>query len=111
MPKSKLTWEWGDHPDEIIVRKSKGRLTLEELHRFFNEREQLLSLGEGNLMLILWRTSSDSYTGWDMGQADEGDSQSIYVLQDGSTCICGKTELYQQYCPHCGEKLNGGNTQ
>ena len=101
---SRLTWEYGDKPDQIIIRKAKGKLTLDDIHAFMNEREQLLAFGEGVLCVIAWRTSADTYSGWETGKP-EGDAADVFVLQDESTCFCGKV-LHYQYCPECGCELN-----
>jgi hypothetical protein len=53
--KSKLAWEWGDHDDEIVVRKKKGKLTLDEVWEFLQERDQLNAFGENSLAVILFR--------------------------------------------------------
>lgn len=104
MAKKKITWEWGDHDEEIVVRKEKGRLTLDELWEFLQEREQLNVFGENSLAVILFRLRGREYSGWDH-EEPEGDAQNVYILSDGSKCICGRTELWMQYCPDCGRKL------
>ena len=53
-------------------------------------------------MILLLRIPE--YQGFDMEQ-QEGDAQSVYILTDGSKCICGHKELYSQYYPKCGEQL------
>lgn len=105
MAVKKTTWEWGEHPDEIIVRKAKGKLTMDEIWDFLQEKEQMDAFGEESLAVILFRIRQRDGGFWE-GEKDEGDAQSVYILQDGSTCICGRKELALQYCPHCGEKLN-----
>lgn len=106
MSKSKLAWEWGDHDDEIVVWKKKGKLTLDEVWEFLQERDQLNAFGENSLAVILFRLREREYPGWDQ-EEQEGDAQSVYILSDGSKCICGRTELWMQYCPECGRKLIG----
>lgn len=107
MAKKKLTWEWGEHPDEIIIRKEKGKLTMDEIWSFLQTPEQMSAFGEESLAVILFRIRQRDAGYWDDDGKDEGDAQSVYILQDGSTCICGRKELTLQYCPHCGGKLNG----
>ena len=104
MAKKKITWEWGDHDEQIIVRKEKGKLTLDEIWSFLQEREQLNAFGVNSLAVILFRMREREYPGWDH-EEPEGDAQDIYILSDGSKCICGRTELWMQYCPDCGRKL------
>ena len=103
MGRSKITWEWGPHDDEIIIRKAKGRLTLDEVWNFLQERSQLNAFGEESLAVILFRLRERDSGYWDEGK-DEGDAQSVYILSDGSKCICGR-EIFMQYCPECGAKL------
>ena len=101
---AKLTWEYGDKDDQIIIRKSKGKLTVQEIMDFMSQREQILDFGEGALCVIAWRMKEDTYSGWDMYTENPGDAVDLFVLQDSSTCFCGKT-LFPQYCPECGTKL------
>lgn len=103
---SKLTWEWSElgNGDRIIIRKPKGKLTVDEIVAFLNEREQIYAFGEGALCVIAWRNSSDSYSGWDLSGEQKGDDAEVFVLQDDSQCFCGKV-LHLQYCPKCGEPL------
>ena len=101
---AKLTWEYGDKDDQIIIRKSKGKLTVDEIVEFMNKWEQLQDFGEGTLCVIAWRMKSDTYSGWDMYEEKPGDAVDLFVLQDSSTCFCGKT-LFPQYCPECGTNL------
>lgn len=105
MAKRKLTWEWGEHPDEIIIRKDKGKLTMDEIWTFLQEPEQMNAFGEESLAVILFRIRQRD-GGYFESEPDEGDAQNVYILQDGSSCICGRKEIALQYCPHCGEKLN-----
>ena len=100
----KLTWEYGDKEDQIIIRKPKGKLTMQEIVDFMNQREQLFDFGEGALCVIAWRMSSETYSGWEMHGEQAGDAVDLFVLQDSSTCFCGKT-LFPQYCPECGTNL------
>ena len=101
---SRLSWEYGDKDDQIVIRKPKGKLSVQEIREFMNEREQLRDFGEGALCVIAWRSSSETYSGWDMHCEPQGDAVVLFVLQDSSTCFCGKV-LYPQYCPECGRKL------
>ena len=42
----KLTWQTGDRPDEIVIRKPKGKLNLQEIRKFMNERDQLFDFDQ-----------------------------------------------------------------
>ncbi len=99
---TKLTWEWGDRDDQIIIRKSKGRLTLDDIVEFTSQPEIINAFGEGVLCVIAWRNRTDTYQGVEYEQT--GDAQAVWMLSDGSKCFCGR-ELYMQYCPECGHKL------
>ena len=106
MARSKITWEWGPHDEEIIICKEKGKLTMDEIWDYLQKPEQLSAFGEESLAVILFRLRTRD-SGWDYDDKDEGDAQSVYILSDGSKCICGRTELWMQYCPDCGRKLIG----
>ena len=103
--KKKLTWEWGDHNGEIIIRKQKGKITMDEIWNFLQEPEQMNAFGEGALAVILFRLRQRSISWFE--EDDEGDAQNVYIIADGDKCICGRTELWMQYCPDCGRKLIG----
>lgn len=100
---AKLTWEWSDRPDEIIISKKKGRITVEELYEFFDSRDAVWNFGEGALWVVANRVRDDAYQGWNM-EKPEGDRVSVWVLGDESTCFCGRV-LHTSYCPECGHNL------
>lgn len=105
MAKSKLTWEWADNCHDIIIKKAKGRLTLDEVYSFMQTRE-LRNAFEG--CLLVWAFSSmerdETLDVWE-GET-EGDAVTLTVVGDGSTCpICGRNELFPQYCPDCGAPI------
>ena len=104
---AKLTWEWGDD-HEIIIHKKKGKLTVDEIMRFLHEPEQM-NLFEGMLAVIAFRVNRERdlypYSYLMIGEL-EGDSQTVYMVEDDSMCpICGKNTLFPQYCPACGEPV------
>lgn len=102
----KLTWEFvNGHDDEIVIKKKKGKLTVDEIMKFLQQYEQMNRLGEGSLCVIAWRNIADNYNGWDDPDEEQpGDSVIVDVLQDSSRCFCGRV-LNVQFCPNCGEKL------
>lgn len=106
---AKLSWEWGDKDDQIIIRKPKGKLSVEEIAEFMSSHEMIMAFGEGALCVIAFRTKTDYYPGFEMEEL-KGDAQDLYVLTDESTCFCGKV-LNMQYCPECGHKLIGGENK
>ena len=55
MSRSKISWEWGPHDEEIIIRKEKGKLTMDEIWDFLQKPDQLNALGEESLAVILFR--------------------------------------------------------
>ena len=84
--------------------RRRERMTVEEIVKYLDEREQIYAFCEGALCVIAWRNSTERYSGWDLPGRDEGDSQEVFVLQDDSRCFCGRV-LHMQYCPKCGEPL------
>ena len=36
---SRLSWEYGDKEDQIVIRKQKGKLTVQEIQEFTNDRK------------------------------------------------------------------------
>lgn len=106
---AKLTWEWGDRPGEVILHKKKGKITYDEVMCFFHE-QNMLNMFDGTLVLTMFRVNSERdmypYSTLICGEP-EGDEQTVWIVDDGSSCpICGQ-EIYLQYCPQCGEKLYG----
>lgn len=99
----KLTWEWTGAPEEIVIRKKKGRITVEELHEFFESRDAVIHFGEGAMWAVVSRVRDDAYQGWNM-EKPEGDRVSVWVLGDESTCFCGRV-LHTSFCPECGAHL------
>ena len=104
---AKLTMEYGDRPGEVILMKKKGKITFDEVMRFFHDPERLLMF-DGALVVTAFRVNSERdmfpYSELISGEP-EGDEQSVWIVDDGSSCpICGQ-EIYLQYCPQCGENL------
>lgn len=106
MAKKSITWEWGDKQDQIIIRKAKGKLTMDDIWKFLNDREQTMVFGEGALAVIGFRIDSTRDSGWFYEDKAEGDEQEVFILADDSHCFCGEL-IYPQYCPDCGRKLYG----
>lgn len=104
---ARLTWEWGDDHD-IIIKKKRGKLTVDEILHFLHEPEQVRAF-DGMLALIAFRVNSerDLYPySYEMHGEPEGDSRTVYMLEDDTVCpICGKNRLFPQYCPECGTKI------
>ena len=97
---AKLSIEWADD-DSVIIRKDKGRLTMDEIFEFMHKREQLNAF-EGCLVLITFRVNADRDLPY-MWEKPVGDAQQLYIIQDDTPCpICGKNTLFPQYCPECG---------
>ncbi len=105
---SKLSWEFGERDGEVIIRKKKGKITIDELIRFMHEPD-LLNSFDGDLVLIQFRVSSNRDM-WDYMDdfygKPEGDIQVIEIVTDDSICpVCGEHRLFPGYCPDCGRKL------
>ena len=106
---AKLTWEWGDQANNVIVvHKKKGKITYDELFQFFHEREQLIQF-DGCIVVTAFQISSERDMhpfSYEMLGEPEGDSQEVILIQDDTVCpFCGKNRLYPQYCPECGAKV------
>lgn len=105
---AKLTWEYGDEDgDTIVIRKKKGLLTVDEILRFLHERDQL-NVFDGSLAVIAFRITSerDLYPFGSYFTKPEGDAQDVFIVDDDTPCpLCGKSRLFPQYCPECGEKI------
>lgn len=103
---AKLSWEWADGAEHsIIVRKKKGRLSLDDIWDFMHTQE-MLNAFEGSLVCWIFRPLRDRDSGWFGYEGDEGDAQELIIVQDETRCpICGRNDLFADYCPACGEKL------
>ena len=104
MAKGKITFEWGRWDGEIVLRKDKGKLTLDEIWKFMHSQD-MLNQHENDLVTWVFRIRRDREPDYmsDLFE-DQGDSQVLYVLTDGDKCpICGKVATL--YCPECGWPL------
>lgn len=107
---AKLTMEWTDKPGTVVLNKKKGKITFDEVIRFFHEREQLYQF-EGALVVMAFRVLSerDMFPYDFMGGEPEGDTLEVLLVSgdsDDECPICGN-HAYLQYCPDCGRKLFG----
>ena len=103
MARSKLTWEYGDNRD-IVINKSKGKITFQELQDFLQTPE-MLNIFEGALFSWFFRPYSFRYDDFEI-EEPEGDQVVLVLSDDGSYCpICARNDLVLQYCPDCGAKL------
>ena len=105
---AKLTWEWGERSDEIVIRKKRGKITFDELFRFLHEPDQLNAFN-GDLAVIQFMISDQrdmyDYSTTLFGEP-EGDQLNVIIVTDESSCpCCGKNKLFPAYCPDCGRKL------
>ena len=106
MARGKMSWEYADNGTDIIIRKDRGRLTLDDIWEFLHRREQTWA-HDGKLAAWIFRVDSDRDASFDMFQGeDTGDSVVLIMVEDDSYCpFCGKNRLFPQYCPGCGEKV------
>lgn len=105
--KAKLTWEWaGDKWQDIIIRKSKGKLTLDDIWDFLHKPDQL-NVFDGRVAVIMFTVSSLRDESLDIyDDKDEGDAQLIHFVEDDADCpVCGRNKTFIDYCPDCGAKL------
>lgn len=101
---AKLTWEYAENGTDIIVRKAKGKITMQELFDFLHEPKQTNSF-DGALAVVMFRINSDRDIPYNY-EEQEGDEQIVFMVGDEATCpICGKQGLAVQFCPDCGRKL------
>lgn len=104
MAKGKITFERGRQDNEIILRKDKGKITLDEIWKFMHSAD-MLNQFEGDLVTWVFRIRRDREPDY-MSEfdADPGDSQALYIVGDQDQCpICGAVETL--YCPECGWPL------
>ena len=108
MALTSLTWEWNDNQTGIIVRKRRGKITVDEIIRFINEQKQYNCFA-GMLWVVMGRCMGEEYL-YD-GYADDddpGDTLTIYLMGDDNRCpVCGELRKAVQYCPDCGRQLWG----
>lgn len=101
---AKLTWEYAENGTDIIVRKARGKITMQELFDFLHEPKQTNSF-DGALAAIIFRINSERDIPYNYEEPD-GDSQVVFMVGDDTTCpICGRNEMVLQYCQGCGRKL------
>lgn len=106
MARSKLTWEFAENATDIIIRKEKGKLTLDEIWEFMHRREQTFA-HDGKLAVWIFRVDADRDGSFgEFEPEDAGDSVELIMIEDDRLCpICGRNTLHPQYCPGCGEKI------
>ena len=104
---SNLSFEWdGMNRNIITVRKSRGKISLEELLEFFHDHKQINAF-DGKIVMFMFRVNQDADL-YPYGYEDpKGDEKDLYILEDDVGCpICGG-KMFVQYCPECGKKLYG----
>ena len=104
-----LTCEW-KYPDRGIlsVKKSKGKITLDEIVEFFHEQKQI-NCFDGAIVMFMFRVNGDADLypyGW---EEKKGDVQDLMILDDENGCPICNGKMFVQYCPECGKKLFGRN--
>lgn len=106
MARGKMSWEYAENGTDIIIRKDRGRLTLDDIWEFLHRREQTWA-HDGKLAMWIFRVDSDRDASFSMYQNEsDGDSVELVMVEDDRVCpICTRTTLHPQYCPGCGEKI------
>lgn len=106
-----LSLEWKDMDRNILtVRKSRGKITLEELTEFFHEHNQVNAF-DGKIVMFMFRVNGDADLypfGW---EDQKGDAQDLYILEDEGSCPICSQKMFVQYCPECGKKLYGNGVE
>lgn len=108
MAMTSLTWEWNRHGNGILIRRKRGRITVDEIVRFMNEERQYNAFA-GMLWVILGRVKGPEYL-YDGYSDDEdpGDTVEVLLMGDEDLCpVCGELRKAVQYCPDCGRQLWG----
>ncbi len=85
-----------------IVRKSRGKLTVEEIQDAL--RESVVESGGGcyHFVVIIKATEDTGYQGW-MDDEDRGDTVELWEIFEGDTCpVCGQLTPPFDNCPNCG---------
>jgi len=107
---SKLTWEWsGENQTQITIRKPRGKIAMQELIEFMHEPKQL-NCFDGKLAIFMFRINSDADLipfGW---EEPAGDAQDLMVIENETPCPLCNHRMFLQYCPDCGRKLFGKET-
>lgn len=104
---AKLTAEWDEDITGrmvLLVRKSRGKITLDELTDFLLRDYRFTN--HAYAIVIQVKESMCEGSGWEMDEEPKGDVVELYQLEDGDNCpVCGKILTYQN-CPECGADLN-----
>jgi hypothetical protein len=98
-----LKWEdnWSDRV--MIFRKSRGKITLDDLIETMQSQD-FLRAHEGALFSWSFRPYSERYDDMDFGEPT-GDTVALNYMEDEDPCPVCSARRYWQYCPKCGEKL------
>jgi len=84
----------------LCVRKSRGKITIDELGDYLRYNTRLY----GHWVIILNTNESTCDVGWPDDEL-KGDSIILYQVEQDAACpVCAQTTP-PEYCPHCGEKI------
>lgn len=102
---AQLTLEWKDADRSIItVRKSRGKITLDEIVEFFHGSKQINGF-DGKIVMFMFRVNGDADM-YPFGYEEpKGDEQDLIILEDEGKCPICNGQMFIQYCPDCGRKL------
>lgn len=99
-----IGWEEDAHGNSVVtIRKTRGKLTLDEII-------DTIQFGEGQKWCaryaILLNCTEDTIGGngmWFGDMEEKGDAVDLYRLDDSDTCpVCNKNLPPFEYCPNCG---------
>lgn len=103
-----ITYEWEKNiygSSVLIIRKSRGKLTLQEI-------EELLRYERGGIfngryaILLNCSEATCGGAGWGDETEPRGDIVELCEVQSEEECpICKAMLPDKDYCPHCGESL------
>lgn len=100
-----ITLEWDNDcrgNSVLLVRKSRGRLTLDEITEALRYEKHGQYCGRYAIMVNA--SENTCGTGWMDEIEPKGDVVELYQVAGEDDCpVCGKLTPPFEYCPHCGE--------
>ena len=88
---------------QMIFRKARGKITLDDLIDTMQSRNFLLGF-EGMVFVWSFRPFLERYDDYEVFET-QGDAVALQYVEDEGRCPICSSKRYWQYCPKCGEKL------